>query len=430
MSHCNVLADAMHDLVMSHIVRFFLITLLFGMAAITPQLALAEPTSPEHKTSSIGIAVFNAAWAGTMDDFKRHVEVCSTPEVNWCSARSRRKRRGRGDVEEEVQATLCQKHFIAAAGGPEAATMIAPCTAYGARKHPGAVITEENYDLKMEGLRATVEKLIESHGVQLIAFQEIKSQEVIRYMLGKFAAQFDVCVAPHGTFQTVGFAWAKSIDSGSYRCVPYQELAIAEHGREITYRMRPGLALELTINGSPVTFLNIHLKSGCANLKSFAHWPGRRLTDNEPACTVLNRQIPILEDWIEQIASRSPRFILLGDFNRRIDEEARAQIARSEVRTDGSHPESANPKDESGHVKSSYLWQEIADGSPPMYQVRLKSVEPGCRGLPGLDHIVVSGAIKWAQRDPLYSTKIATVRKNRQSIPTSDHCPTVAALEL
>src|SRR5690348_4871192 len=146
MSHCNVLADAMHGLVMSHIVRFFLITLLFGMAAITPQLALAQPTSPEHKTSSIGIAVFNAAWAGTMDDFKRHVEVCSTPEVNWCSARSRRKRRGSGDVEEEVQATLCQKHFIAAAGGPEAATMIAPCTAYGARKHPGAVITEENYD--------------------------------------------------------------------------------------------------------------------------------------------------------------------------------------------------------------------------------------------------------------------------------------------
>ncbi|HET7060857.1 MAG TPA: endonuclease/exonuclease/phosphatase family protein, partial [Nitrosospira sp.] len=334
------------------------------------------------------------------------------------------------EAEEEVRSTLCQKQFIAAAGGLDAAMMVAPCTAYGSRKHPTLAETIENYDLKLEGLRATVEKLIEAHGIHVIAFQEVKSEEVVRHALGKFSGHFEVCVAPHSTFQTVAFAWDKSVLASEYTCIPHRDLAIAEHVGEKHRRVRPGLALELIVNGLPVTFLNIHLKSGCANLHGSRRWPSRLLTDPEAACTVLNRQVPILEDWIEQVASRSPRFILLGDFNRRIDQEARARIARTEVRADGSDPAEANIKDEAGGVKSDYLWQEIADGSPPMYQVYLKSLEPGCKGLAGLDHIVVSGPIKRAQRERLYSSKIAPVKRSRQPIPTSDHCPTITTVEL
>jgi endonuclease/exonuclease/phosphatase family metal-dependent hydrolase len=413
------------------IVPFFLISLLSGVLAVMPGWVRAEEQSPVNEASSVGIAVFNMAWAGTIEDFKRHLEVCSTPEVNWCAARSRTSRgASHSDAEEEVRAALCQKQFIAAAGGLDAAMMVAPCTAYGSRKHPALAETIESYDLKLEGLRATVEKLIEAHGIHVIAFQEVKSQEVVRHVLGKFSGQFEICVAPHSTFQTVAFAWDKSMFTGEYTCTPHQDLAIAEHTGEKYRRVRPGLALELMVNGLPVTFMNIHLKSGCANLNSSSRWPGRRLTDPDPACAVLNRQVPILEDWIEQVASRSPRFILLGDFNRRIDQEAKARIARARVRTDGSDPAAVNIKDEAGGVKSDYLWQEIADGFPPMYQVYLKSPEPGCKGLPGLDHIVVSGPIKWAQRGPLHSSKIVPVKRSRQPIPTSDHCPTIATLEL
>lgn len=413
------------------IVPFVVVSLLSGVLAVIPGWVRAEEQSSADEVSSVGIAVFNMAWAGTIEDFKRHVEVCSTPGVNWCSARSRTSRgAGHSDAEEEVRATRCQKQFIAAAGGVDAAMMVAPCTAYGSRKHPPLAETAENYDLKLEGLRATVEKLIEAHGIHVIAFQEVKSQEVIRHVLGRFSGQFEVCVAPHSTFQTVAFAWDKSVLPSEYTCKPHRDLAIAEHAEEKPRQVRPGLALELIVNGLPVTFLNIHLKSGCANLKSSPHWPGRRLTDPEPACTVFNRQVPILEDWIEQVGSRSPRFILLGDFNRRIDQEAKARIARNRVRTDGSDPAAVNIKDEAGGVKSDYLWQEIADGSPQMYQVYLKSVEPDCKGLPGLDHIVVSGPIKRAQREPLYSSKIAPVKRSRQPIPTSDHCPTITTVEL
>lgn len=425
------------------LIGFVGISLLISPARLQAEESLnaEEPFNAEEafnaeafdreKTSSIGIAVFNMAWAGTISDFKRHVEVCGAPEVNWCESRAKIPRGAdRPSAEEEARAKQCQKDFISAAGGPGAAGMIAPCSAYGRRKHPAAAETVENYNLKLDGLRATIENLIRSHGVQVIAFQEVRSQEVIQHVLGKFSGQFDVCVAPHTAFQTVAFAWDKSILSGQHKCAPNQDLAIAEHEGESAHRVRPGLALELTINDSPVTFLNIHLKSGCANLNNWGHWPGHRLTDPEPACAVLNRQIPILEDWIEQIASHSPRFVLLGDFNRRIDEEARARIARTRVRTDGSDPATANIKDASGAVKSSYLWQEIADGSPQIYQVRLKSAKPGCKGLPGLDHIVVSGPIKRAQGGPLSSRKIALTRKSRQPIATSDHCPTIVNVEL
>lgn len=384
----------------------------------------------------VGIAIFNMAWAGTIDDFKRHVEVCSAPEVNWCDSRIKIRRGAQHAApEEEIRAKQCRDAVIVAAGGFEAMMTIAPCNAYGKRKHPARAETVENYDAKLEGLRATVENLIQNENIKVIAFQEVKSREVIEQVLGEFAGQFNVCVAPHDAFQTVAFAWDKSISSvpsAANSCVPNSDLAIAEQLRDesVRHRARPGLALQLVIHEAPVTFLNIHLKSGCANLKTGRGFAGHKLTDPDPACEVLNRQIPIIEDWIENVAKESPRFVLFGDFNRRIDEEERALVAKSEVRTDGTDPAEPNTKDEWGRVKSSYLWQEIADGFPAMHQVPLTSTERGCTGLKGLDHIVISDSIKQSQTRALGSRKIAVVKKRPQPIATSDHCPRVTILEL
>ncbi|MEO7558745.1 MAG: hypothetical protein ABIT23_00630 [Nitrosospira sp.] len=389
-----------------------------------------------QETVPVGIAIFNIAWAGTIDDFKRHVEVCSAPEVNWCDSRIKIPRGAQHAApEEEIRAKQCRDAVIAAAGGFGAMMMTAPCNAYGKRKHPARAETVENYNAKLEGLRATVENLIQNENIKVIAFQEVKSREVIEQVLGEFAGQFNVCVAPHDAFQTVAFAWDKSISSvpsAANSCVPNPDLAIAEQLRDesVRRRARPGLALQLVIHEAPVTFLNIHLKSGCANLKTGRGFAGRKLTDPDPACEVLNRQIPIIEDWVENVAKESPRFVLFGDFNRRIDEEERALVAKSDVRTDGTDPVEPNTKDEWGRVKSSYLWQEIADGFPAMHQVPLTSTERGCTGLKGLDHIVISDSIKQSQTRALGSRKIAVVKKRPQPIATSDHCPRVTILEL
>lgn len=381
----------------------------------------------------VGIAIFNIAWAGTIDDFRRHVEVCSAPEVNWCDSRIKIPRGAQhAEPEEEIRAKRCREATVVAAGGFDAMMMTAPCNAYGKRKHPARAETVENYNAKLEGLRVTVENLIQNENIKVIAFQEVKSREVIEQVLGEFAGQFNVCVAPHDAFQTVAFAWDKSISSVANSCVPNPDLAITEQLRDesVRHRARPGLALQLVIHEAPVTFLNIHLKSGCANLKTGRGFAGRKLTDPDPACEVLNRQIPIIEEWVENVAKESPRFVLFGDFNRRIDEEERALVIKSEVRTDGTDPAEPNTKDEWGRVKSSYLWQEIADGFPAMHQVPLTSTERGCTGLKGLDHIVISDAIKQLQTRALSSRKIAVVKKRPQPIATSDHCPRVTILEL
>ena len=399
-------------------------------------LSVLPVSAQTQEITPVGIAAFNMAWAGTVDDFKRHVEVCSAPEVDWCDSRIKIPRGGqRAAPEEEIRAKRCRDATIAAAGSFEAMMMTAPCNAYGKRKHPARAETVENYNAKLSGLRATVENLIQNENIQIIAFQEVKSREVIAHVLGKFSEQFNVCVAPHSAFQTVAFAWDKSIPSnpsGMNRCAPNSDLAIMEQseGESSVHRIRPGLALKLVINGAPVTFLNIHLKSGCANLKTGRGFVGHKLTDLDPACEILNRQTPIIEDWVESVAKESPRFVLFGDFNRRIDEEAAAPVAKTEVRTDGTDPAEPNTKDERGRVKSSYLWQEIADGFPVMHQVPLASTEPGCTGFKGLDHIVVSDSIKQAQTHALGSRKIAVVKKRPQPIATSDHCPRVTVLEL
>ncbi|SFO11061.1 hypothetical protein [Nitrosospira briensis] len=399
-------------------------------------LALLPASVQSKETSPIGIAVFNMAWAGTIDNFKRHVEVCSAAGVNWCDTRARISRGAQNATpEEEARARRCLDATIAAAGSFDEAMMIAPCNAYGTRKNPGRVETEENYNVKLDGLRATVENLIQNKKMRIIPFQEVKSQEIIEHVLGKFVEQFNVCVAPHTTFQTVAFAWDKTISSGAYGCVPNPDLAITEQPKDdedeaFSHRVRPGLSLELVVNGSPVTFLNIHLKSGCANLKTSGGFPGRKMTDPHANCIMLNRQIPILEDWVDYVARESPRFVLLGDFNRRIDEEAKAAVSETEVRADGTDPAGPNTKDDLGRVNSNYLWQEIADGVPPMHQVPLTSTERGCTGFKGLDHIVISDPVKLAQAGVLESGKIAVVKKKRQPIATSDHCPRITILEL
>lgn len=380
-----------------------MLALLSGL----PAVGLARETAP------VGIATFNMAWAGTFDDFRRHAEICSAPEVNGCGTRSRASSATHPVSPQDARTERCREATLAAAGGFEAMISAAPCGAYGIRRYLSLPEAARNYRLKLEGLRATVEGLIRDEGVRVIAFQEIRSQAVIDYVLGDFASRFNACVASHEAFQTVGFAWERSLspDSGANDCTPNPELAIASpapprqdasHG----YRTRPGLALRLTIGGAPVTFLNIHLKAGCAHPTAGARgdppWDER-----DSACGALGRQIPALRAWIGGVARSSPRFVLLGDFNRRIDEELTA----------GAAPENS-------------FWRRLADGLPDMRPIPPTSSARECGRTAGLDHIVISAVLWGSQTHPPAVRRIATTQASAQAIPTSDHCPNITTVEL
>lgn len=71
---------------------------------------------------------------------------------------------------------------------------------------------------KLEGLRSTVNGLIRDRSVSVIAFQEVRSEAAIKDILGSHAANFEACIAPHTAFQTIGFAWRRSVASKPFTC--------------------------------------------------------------------------------------------------------------------------------------------------------------------------------------------------------------------
>ena len=390
-------------------------------------LLAAVAAAPSY-AANLGVASFNLAWAGTEADFAAHLEVCSA--AKWCDTRPRRaKGENVPSVAAVEEARQCAASMEAAAGSAQKSMMVAPCNAYRNAATPPVAA---DYAQKMAGLRATVEKLVDD-GVQVIAFQEVKSEEAVRAVLGKHSANFATCAAPHNAFQTIAFAWDKRATSHPGVCTPRRELAIKEDlaNPSSDRVLRPGLALELEVGGKPVTIMNVHLKSSCANLADFRQYKGRKLTDMDSHCRIFNRQVAPREAWIEAVHATSPRFILLGDFNRRIDEEAEAKIDAKAVRADGSDPAGAPVLDAQGYTNSQVLWQEIADGKPALFQVPLGGKDASCKGFTGLDHIVVSSALQ-ALQDPatFTSRKVGVVEQPGQKIESSDHCPRVVKLAL
>ncbi|MFN7673764.1 MAG: hypothetical protein ACK5O6_03725, partial [Betaproteobacteria bacterium] len=82
-----------------------------------------------------------------------------------------------------------------------------------------------------------------------------------------------------------------------------------------------------------------------------------------------------------------------------------------------------------GKVSTRYLWQEISDGSPNLHQVPLSTTDGGCAGFTGLDHIVISDALKVLNPGVISSRKVAVAAVPSQKIETSDHCPRIATLK-
>ena len=398
------------------------------LALLATPAAHAADFVPQPEPNRIGVASFNMAWAGSQQDFDRQNTVCKA--VSWCDTRPRRQPGVASITEESMRvARQCVADTGRLAGGPAQAAMMAPCNAYQGRGAP-VPLGSADYAAKLAGLQATIANLIEGQGVRVIAFQEVRSTEVVKQLLGRHAERFDVCDAPHDGFQTLAFAWDRSLVRGG-RCSVDTGLAVTDNPTDpVARKLRPGLALELQVAGRRISFLNVHLKSGCANIVPTQIYQARLLDDPAAACQVLNRQVAPLERWIDSVAKQSADFVLLGDFNRRIDEEAAAAIRPAQVHGDGSDPAGVPAQDDSGRVATRYLWQELNDGRRSLQQVPLTGVEAACRGFSGLDHIVLSGPLAARQPAGLGSGKTAVVQAPGQRIETSDHCPRSVMLAL
>ncbi|MDE2754985.1 MAG: endonuclease/exonuclease/phosphatase family protein [Acidobacteriota bacterium] len=182
------------------------------------------------------------------------------------------------------------------------------------------------------------------------------------------------------TRQRTGFAIRKGI---RYRRLPdYRELSTK-------WGLRYGAVIELDVGGRKIDLMSVHLKSGC-----FGRDLDRPITES---CHELKSQVRPLEAWIDRRLERGRAFVLLGDFNRRMDR------------------------------RSDDLWRFIADGNPkPVYRVNAGK-RPKCWGsrFPEfIDHIVV-GPIAGKAVKPHSFEELTYSERNyfRWRKRLSDHCP-------
>lgn len=158
----------------------------------------------------------------------------------------------------------------------------------------------------------------------VVALQEIDGADAAREIFPGHA----FCFTKRRQVQNVGFAVRKGL---RFRCNrDHAALALPEdsvrRGADLT--IEPGTKRELRL-------LAVHLKASCN------HDP---LTAARDDCRLLQRQVPVLEDWIDRRARAGEAFGVVGDFNRRFDRER--GVAR----------------DARGAIAA--LWPEIDDGDP------------------------------------------------------------------
>jgi endonuclease/exonuclease/phosphatase family metal-dependent hydrolase len=159
----------------------------------------------------------------------------------------------------------------------------------------------------------------------VIALQEIDGADVAR----KIFPGHSFCFTKRRQVQNVGFAIRKGL---RHRCNrDYRALGLP--GNDVRW------GADVTIEqGTPreMRLLAVHLKASCNR---------DPLTDERDDCRILQRQVPVLEEWIDRRARAGDAFGVIGDFNRRFDRERDAA------------------RDTGGAIVA--LWPEIDDGDPP-----------------------------------------------------------------
>ncbi|MGH8130938.1 MAG: endonuclease/exonuclease/phosphatase family protein [Steroidobacteraceae bacterium] len=174
----------------------------------------------------------------------------------------------------------------------------------------------------------------------VIALQETDGREAAAQVF----PDREYCFTERRHVQNVGFAIRRGIP---FRCNrDYRALGLPGNevrwGSDVT--IFPGMPEEIRL-------LAVHLKSACHR---------DPLTGPRPDCRLLQRQVPVLEDWIDNRAQAGDTFAVLGDFNRRFDRERK------------------EPRDANGAIVA--MWPEINDGEPAGADLANPGVEHGAVG--------------------------------------------------
>jgi endonuclease/exonuclease/phosphatase family metal-dependent hydrolase len=233
----------------------------------------------------------------------------------------------------------------------------------------------------------------------VIALQEVDGEAAAALVFPPSGYRF--CFSGARALQNTGFAIRRGIP---HRCGPdVMGLALGNRVRRgATLVLYPGTPGELHL-------LGVHLKSGCARGPMSGGAPAE-------ACTLLARQVPALETWIDNEARSSTRYAVLGDFNRELLSE------RGPARA----PDGAQLN----------LWPEIDDGEPAGARLtnsaageRFSNCARGRMQSGYIDYIVLGPALA-AARLPGSFQRLTYAPRDAWRLKLSDHCPVAIRLRL
>jgi endonuclease/exonuclease/phosphatase family metal-dependent hydrolase len=261
---------------------------------------------------------------------------------------------------------------------------------------PGKPQPPSRTQADFDALAHTANQLRDEQRATVVALEEVDGPDAARLVFQK-GWKLD-CFVHRAHPQKVGFAIR---DDVPYRCngdlSALDVDGATRAGADIT--LYPGTSRE-------VRLLAVHLKSGCFD---------GRLDRHFNPCERLRQQAPIVESWIDQRVREGTAFAVLGDFNRRLEKDAR-------------YP--AGP-DESAPVNLVQAW---SDNNPPgavLQRATEDQVYVPCDA-----HDKHKAYID----DILIDQKLAARNKNRrfarlsfapqdQGRELSDHCPVVWELK-
>ncbi len=138
----------------------------------------------------------------------------------------------------------------------------------------------------------------------VVAFQEVDGPEIAARVFTP--DRYTIFITGDDVVQRVGFAVRRGIPA-----VGNADLAGLVVFPQALHRLRSGADITVDLPGGRLRLLAVHLKSGCNQ--------GRLLNGAGRVCETLRLQVAPLQGWIAQRRAEGVPFVLLGDFNRRMD---------------------------------------------------------------------------------------------------------------
>lgn len=248
-------------------------------------------------------------------------------------------------------------------------------------RHAGDPALPETVTPKGPEDRALLRRYARALDADVVALEEVDGPEAAAEIFPP--DRYTLFFTADHVVQRVGFAVKRGI-----AVVPNPDLVALDVVPGARFRLRSGADITLEFPTAKLRLLAVHLKAGCQQAP---------LDGAGRSCETLRRQLAPLEGWVVQRREEGVPFIVLGDFNRRMD-----------------GPEA---------LQAGLL------AAAPLLRVTAGRASPCWGGNGFIDHIFLGGAARaWMVPD---SMRVMVYRGKPEAMEhLSDHCPVSVKLDL